>query len=153
MTPPGTVLKIGEKATINLKIGSKEGVVSISATKITKGAPADLTPLKLGDRAAGLTPYYITFELTGGPQSDNLRFGGFPLAHGLLGDGSSAQSLFIIGDFAPCKEQSFPKDFGPGRVFTSCTVAAVGGNAAVVGANLQPSASEYSTAKTAIVWK
>lgn len=153
MTAPGTVLKLGEKATLNLKIGNKTGVISISATKITQGDPADLAPLKLGDRAAGMTPYYVTFEVTGGPQSDNFRFAGFPSAHGRLGDGSTAQSVYIFGAFAPCSEQSFPKDFGPGQVFTSCTVALTSGNAAVVGADLQPVASDYGTAKTAIVWK
>ncbi|MFJ7590563.1 hypothetical protein ACIQZO_24880 [Streptomyces sp. NPDC097617] len=42
---------------------------------------------------------------------------------GLLGDGTEAQSLAVIGTFEKCEDESMPKGFANGRTRTTCAIA------------------------------
>ncbi|MGH3635536.1 MAG: hypothetical protein ACRDTS_15920, partial [Mycobacterium sp.] len=58
-TKQGTNLLFGQRAIVPFKSKHRKGALGIIVTTIQKGDPNDLTPLKLGDRAAGMTPYYV----------------------------------------------------------------------------------------------
>ena len=58
-TPKGTTLALGEQATVPFESSDVTGAVGVTVDRIDAGTPADLEPLDLGDRAAGLTPFYV----------------------------------------------------------------------------------------------
>ncbi|MFH8387832.1 hypothetical protein ACH4E7_44340 [Kitasatospora sp. NPDC018058] len=119
---PGTTVKIGDAATIPFSSGSTKGTVSIAVTSIDKGDPADLTPLKLGDKAAGMVPYYVRFKVTNVGSTD-LAFSSLTQMKGTLPDGSEAAEVMLIGTFDKCPHPSFPKGFTNGQSITSCVLA------------------------------
>ncbi|MEU4120154.1 hypothetical protein AB0F71_37335 [Kitasatospora sp. NPDC028055] len=119
---PGTTVKIGDAATIPFSSGSTKGTVSLAVTSIDKGDPADLTPLKLGDKAAGMVPYYIRFKVTNTGSTD-LSFSSLTQVKGTLPDGSEAAEVMLIGSFDKCPHPSFPKGFTNGQSITSCVLA------------------------------
>lgn len=128
--------------------------VTITVTSIDKGEPADLTPLNLGDRAAGMTPYYVRMTVEGGTGAEALPYQSFGDIDGLLGDGSRAGSLIVVGDFAQCDGGSFPKDFAAGASFETCVPFLAAGDAAVTGAQWQDDYGDgaYQDAQTAVTW-
>ncbi|MFD5464420.1 hypothetical protein ACFWIQ_16585 [Kitasatospora sp. NPDC127059] len=119
---PGTTVKIGQAATIPFSSGSTKGTVSLTVTSIDKGDPADLTPLKLGDKAAGMVPYYVRFNVTNTGSTD-LSFSSLTQVKGTLPDGSEASEVMLIGTFDKCPHPSFPKGFTNGQSITSCVLA------------------------------
>lgn len=121
VTAPGTELAIGDPAVVPFSSGDGSGVLEVKVTAIEKGSVADLKPLKLGDRAKGYVPYYIQVSVTGVSGSDSLsNYSVNESIDGLLPDGSKAQSISIIGDFAPCDGETIPGDFADGQTFTTC---------------------------------
>ncbi|MBD0695157.1 hypothetical protein [Streptomyces sp. CBMA123] len=118
----GSTVKIGEAATIPFVSGSTKGTVSLAVTSIDKGDPADLTPLKLGDKAAGMVPYYVRFKVTNTGSTD-LSFASLTQMKGTLPDGSEASEVMLIGTFDKCPHPSFPKGFTNGQSVTSCVLA------------------------------
>jgi hypothetical protein len=132
-TAPDTKLKLGEKALVPFVSQKKGGTLGLTATGIKKGAAADLAPLKLGDRAKGLTPFYITFKVTNESGTD-FSYASMWLTNGVLADGSTAQKLSVIGDFAPCENNSADKAFTTkGASYETCVVALASGGAEVTG--------------------
>ncbi|MER7669416.1 hypothetical protein ABTY61_13215 [Kitasatospora sp. NPDC096128] len=119
---PGSTVKIGAAATIPFSSGSTKGTVSLAVTSIDKGDPADLTPLKLGDKAAGMVPYYVRFKVTNTGSTD-LSFASLTQLKGTLPDGSEAAEVMLIGSFDKCPHPSFPKGFTNGQSITSCVLA------------------------------
>lgn len=165
-TIPGTytkesaALKLGQMATVPYTLSKVTGPIGITVTKIDKGVPADLAPLKLGDKANGLTPYYIRITVTnvaGGP----FAYSSVPSTDGILGDGSEATNVISFGRFAKCDSRSAGRDFTTkGATYETCRLALAGPGAAVVGANYSssysggdnpPAGTEYS--RNPIVWK
>ncbi len=152
-TKQGTELKFGEKALVPVKTG---GTLGVTATSIMKGDPADLAPLQLGDKAAGQTPWYINFTITN-ESGDDLSAVSVGLTGGLLGDGSRAASVSIIGRFRPCENATSPRTFTTkGASFTTCRLALAGGTAMVTAATYTGSSNDIPDAdyiRDPIVWK
>ncbi|UQX03293.1 hypothetical protein [Streptomyces sp. RerS4] len=120
---PGQVFKIGESATVPFSYGSnKGGQIALTVTAIEQGNPADLDVLKLGDKVKGMIPYYIRYSIKNTGTTD-LSYSTVGHIKGLLGDGSEAQGVSIIGKFEKCPNESLPKGFTNGRTQTSCAVA------------------------------
>lgn len=86
------------------------GAIGVTVVDIEAGIEADLAPLDLGDRVKGFTPYYVTFEVTNESGSD-FAFTSLGNTHGLLEDGTRAQSVSVIGEFAPCDNGDGGSDF------------------------------------------
>ena len=139
VTPAGAQLKIGEKAvfaiTGAIENGQRvKGTVGVTVTAITAGKQADLAPLKLGDQAKGLVPHYTRITITNESGSSFARLD-VPGPRGLLADGSRAQTVSIIGDFAPCDGMAAPKDFTTkGASYEICEVSLAPAAAKVTGA-------------------
>jgi fructose-specific component phosphotransferase system IIB-like protein len=145
-TKQGTKLKFGEKAIVQVKSGQDAGAIGITAVSIKKGSAADLAALKLGDKGKGFVPYFVTFKVTNEAGTD-LSFTSLSGTHGLLGDGSPAQSLIVFGDYKPCASDDAGKAFNTvGSSYTTCTPALAGAGAKVSGANYNANSSEVNTA-------
>lgn len=123
MAKSGQIFKIGETAQVPFDYGStKGGTIALTVTAIEQGDPADLDPLKLGDKVKGKIPYYIRYSVTNIGSTD-LSFTTVGHMKGLLGDGTEAQGLSVIGKFEKCPNNSLPKGFTNGQTQTSCAVA------------------------------
>lgn len=154
VTAPGTELKIGDTATVSYEnYDGVTGLITLTVTSIDKGTEADLAPLNLGDKAAGMTPYYVRATITSADDAAaGLKYlsidGDFD---GLLKDGSKATPLTVIGSWAACESDTGPGEFTKGTSFDICAPALASGNAEVVGAQYRPSDGEYYDKP--IVWK
>ena len=58
---PGTGFKVGDKAVLPFKYAKRKGTLAITVTAIDKGAEADMS--RFGERAKGLTPYFIKMKV------------------------------------------------------------------------------------------
>lgn len=121
-TPPGSLLQVGQTATVAFTSGSSKGSLAITVTAIQKGAPSDLSSLGLGDKVKGMIPYYIRYTLKNAGTTD-LSFTSATEMKGLLPDGSEAQDVDIMGTFAKCPNNSAPSGFTAGRTYTTCRLS------------------------------
>jgi hypothetical protein len=142
VTQPNTELAIGETAIVPFQSADDTGLLGVTVTGIDRGDPADLEELGLGDQIAGLTPFYIRVTISNESGSD-FAFSSVGLMNGILGDGSRAQSVSVIGQFDPCPNSSAGPDFTTvGATYERCLIALAGGSAEVVGAEYAASAYE-----------
>lgn len=132
-TPPGTTLALGETATVPFEYGDGKGVLAFTVTDIEKGEPADLEELDLGDQAAGLTPYYIRITAEGVDESAaSLAYSSFTGEFdGLLPDGSTGSTIYLVGDWDKCENTNLPGDFAQGDTVETCLAVAAGGDVEV----------------------
>lgn len=154
-TQPGTVLRIGRPATLPWTgNGKAPGTVTMTVTGIEKGKPSDLAPLNLGQRASGLTPYYIRFTMKNAGNAD-LSYASPTQWKGLFQDGTQAQdqnSLVVITTrFPKCPWATLPGGFGQGASMNGCFMAFAAGTGKIVGAEWW--AAPYSLYKGGVIWK
>lgn len=157
-TKQGTKLKIGEKATVPIKSQKNTGAIGVTVTGIDKGVEADLAPLKLGDRAKGMTPYYIQVKVTNESGTD-LSYSSLGLMNGLLADGTKGPHVTVIGKFEKCDSENADKTFTTkGASYTSCVLALAPAGAEVKGASYSAStyrdlAPNTDYGKDALTWQ
>ncbi|MFC7355916.1 hypothetical protein ACFQW9_35240, partial [Streptomyces caviscabies] len=61
VTAPGTKLKTGDRAVLPFRYTSdKQGTIAVTVTAIEKGAESDMAAF--GDKAKGMTPYFIKMK-------------------------------------------------------------------------------------------
>lgn len=150
----GQVFKIGEAAEIPYDYGDFKGSrVALTVTTIEQGTPADLDGLNLGDKANGKVPYYIRYTVKNIGTTD-MSYASVGHVKGLLGDGTEAQSLAVIGKFEKCKEESMPKGFANGQTQTSCAIAlAPSAQTKVAGAEYWGNPYNAASKGKGIAWK
>ncbi|MCX5375475.1 hypothetical protein [Streptomyces sp. NBC_00091] len=152
----GQAFKLGETATVPFSYGSnKGGQIALTVASIEQGNPADLEPLKLGDKAKGTIPYYIRYTVKNTGTTD-LSYSSVGHIKGLLGDGTEATKVSIIGKFEKCKDDSLPKGFTNGQTQTNCVlVLAPSAQTKVSGAEYwgDPYNNLSSPAQKGLTWK
>jgi hypothetical protein len=155
VTAPGTELAFGAPAVVPFESGDSKGTIEVTVTGITKGTAADLAPLNLGDRAKGYLPYYIKLDVKGVADSNALsNYSINESIEGTLPDGSEAQSISIIGTFAPCDGETFPSDFADGQSFSTCVPYLAQESSSVAGARFAPNDGPYSSYDgKPVLWK
>lgn len=151
---PGQVFKIGEAAEIPYDYGDFKGSrLALTVTAIEQGTPADLEGLGLGDKANGKVPYYIRYTVKNIGTTD-MSYASVGHVRGLLGDGTAAQSLAVIGRFEKCKGESMPKGFANGQTQTTCAIAlAPSAQTKVAGAAYGGNPYNAANRSEAITWK
>ena len=138
-TKQGTKLKIGEKAVVPFSASKKNGAIGVTVTGIDKGVEADLAPLKLGDRAKGMTPYYVRVKVTNESGTD-FSYSSLGLMNGQLADGSDGPHVTVIGKFEKCDSGNAGRDFKTkGASYESCVLALAPAGAEVKGASYNDS--------------
>ncbi|MEC3979013.1 hypothetical protein [Amycolatopsis sp. H20-H5] len=157
-TKQGSKLKFGEKATVPFKWVKETGVVGITVKAIEKGAEADLALLKLGDKAKGMTPYYIRMVISN-ESGASFAYSSLSGVDGTLADGSQAQQVSVIGKFKKCDNGNADKDFTTkGASYETCGLALASPGAEVIGAQYDSGSysdeapnTDYSAEK--LTWK
>lgn|GEM_PF-3532961 len=137
MTPSGTVLKVGETATIPL-LGDKDGEkeqyfmrsAAMTVTAIEQGEASDLDDFDLTGENATMTPYFVHFTITkvSGEGHTNAYVGiasSFTKNFSLQSSGNVKQMEIFTGlakfDKCPKPTGGFD-DFENGETFTGCTI-------------------------------
>ena len=145
-TPPSTRLKLGDKALVPFAISGRGGSVGVTLTRIDTGTPGDLTPLDLGDRIAGMTPYYVHVTVTNESRTD-FSFTKVDQIDGVYADSTEAQGVSVIGDFATCPNRDAGENFtATGATYDECFIALAAGSAKVTGAQYSGGGGEYADA-------
>ncbi|GAB3450751.1 hypothetical protein GCM10027436_47520 [Actinophytocola sediminis] len=121
-TAPGTELKVGDRAVLPFEYTSeKKGTVAVTVTAIEAGTEADMAAF--GEKAAGMTPYFIkmTVENVGGT---DMSYASLTL-RGALEDGSST-GVSLIGDIpGKCDNEAAPAEFTTaGASYETCSLSA-----------------------------
>ncbi|MFD7905359.1 hypothetical protein ACFV4F_11430 [Kitasatospora sp. NPDC059722] len=145
----GTTAKIGDTVQVPFSSGSTKGSIAMAVTSIEQGTQADLDSLKLGDKAAGMVPYYIHYKFTNVGTTD---LSNSTLTHirGLQPDGSGAQGVAIFTSFPKCTASPMPPGFTNGQSAVGCFVSLAPAASKVAGAEY--SADPYTIGK-GVVWK
>lgn len=132
---PGTVLKLGQAATLDYVSGSKKSTISINVTSIDAGSPADLSSLKMsGGSVQGMTPFYIKYTVTNAGTTD-LSYSSASSMHGLMADGGMANPLILFGGSLPqCADNTAPSGFTQGKSYQTCVIALAPTGSKVAGA-------------------
>ncbi|MFD7530282.1 MULTISPECIES: hypothetical protein [unclassified Streptomyces] len=119
---PGTKLKIGDRAVLPFKYGTeKKGTVAVTVTAIEKGAEADMAAF--GDKAKGMTPYYIRMKVENVGGTD-LSYASLRLRGKL--DGGGPTGVILVGDLpGKCDSETAPRDFTTkGASYETCSLSA-----------------------------
>lgn len=93
VTAPGAGLKVGDKAVLPFEYAKKKGTLAITVTAIDKGTEADMS--QFGERAKGLTPYFIKMKVENVGDTDLSR--AYVQLRGLL-DGGQSTGVSLIGE-------------------------------------------------------
>ncbi|WIX81211.1 hypothetical protein QRX50_10820 [Amycolatopsis carbonis] len=142
VTPQGTKLKLGDKAIVPFKSEGKTGTIGVTVKSIDKGVEADLALLDLGDKAKGMTPYYVRVTVSNESGTD-FSYTSLGLMNALLPDGSEAQGVSVIGTFDKCDSGDAGKAFTTkGATYDSCVLAVAPAGTTVTGASYNE--GEYS---------
>ncbi|MFD0200399.1 MULTISPECIES: hypothetical protein [Saccharothrix] len=136
VTAPGTKLKVGDRAVVPFKFGNdKSGTIALTVTAIEAGTNADLA--SFGEKAKGITPYYIrvTVENVGGT---DLSYSSVSLR--AVGADGKGTGVIISGDTAQCESESAKKDFATaGAKYETCVLQGAREGSAVAGATFDRS--------------
>ena len=148
VTKPGTELKLGERAVVPFKYGTaKSGTIAITVTAIEKGDNADLA--KYGDKAKGITPYYLRATVENVDGAD-LAYSSVSL-RALGSDGRFDRRRCITGSTDRCESGTAGKDFtSAGAKFETCTLQGAREGTAVEAATFDKG-DGYD--KSPVVWK
>ncbi|NEC67540.1 hypothetical protein [Streptomyces sp. SID9727] len=119
---PGTKFKVGDRAVLPFTYGtSKKGTVAVTVTAIEKGTEADMAPF--GDKAKGMTPYYIRMKVENVGGTD-LSYSSLRLRGKLAG--GAPTGVILIGDLpGKCDSETAPRDFTTkGASYETCSLSA-----------------------------
>ncbi|MEV7913954.1 hypothetical protein [Streptomyces griseus] len=122
VTAPGTKLKTGDRAVLPFRYTSdKKGTIAITVTAIEKGAESDMAAF--GDKAKGMTPYFIKMKVENVGGTD-LSYASLKL-DGVL-DGGAGTGVILMGDIpGKCDRETAPRDFTTkGATYETCSLAA-----------------------------
>ncbi|MEU3052496.1 hypothetical protein [Streptomyces griseus] len=122
VTAPGTKLKVGDRAVLPFRYTSdKKGTIAVTVTAIEKGAESDMAAF--GDKAKGMTPYFIKMKVENVGGTD-LSYASLKL-DGVL-DGGAGTGVILMGDIpGTCDRETAPRDFTTkGASYETCSLAA-----------------------------
>ncbi|GGV00776.1 hypothetical protein GCM10010182_17640 [Actinomadura cremea] len=131
-TPPGSTLRIGERAVVPFERAGTTGTLGITVTAIQPGDQAAFRR-RFGAKATGMVPFYIryTVENVGGT---DLSRSSAPLLSG-VGPGGSSTGAVVIGTIPGC-ERGRPDDSfaAAGAKYETCRLQAAREGSTVAGA-------------------
>ncbi|MFI1223810.1 MULTISPECIES: hypothetical protein [unclassified Streptomyces] len=122
VTAPGTELKVGDRAVLPFEYTSdKKGTIAITVTAIEKGAESDMAAF--GDKAKGMTPYFIKMKVENVGGTD-LSYASLKLDGAL--EGGAGTGVVLIGDLpGKCDRETAPREFTTkGASYETCSLTA-----------------------------
>ncbi|MEO3875773.1 hypothetical protein ABGB18_43920 [Nonomuraea sp. B12E4] len=142
-TATGTRLKAGQRAVIPYR----KGTIGVTVTDVEKGDPADLLR-QYGQRAKGITPYYIRFTIENVDGTDHSYSSG-PILSLVTADGGGTGAV-LTGTMPDCDRESAPQGFSEvGASFESCRLAGARTGVAIVGAKF----ADADYREEPVVWR
>ena len=138
LTPPGTKLSFGEKATVgwlpaSLSLEGKDKVFKLEVVveSLETGEKSDLEDIDLDPELQDSTPYYAKLRISNlgetTPAEDDPD-----IAFAAIDDrGQEQGSVTFIGDFPPCEDNDKPKPFSRGESYESCLTYLVPGGGSI----------------------
>lgn len=148
LTPPGTRLKVGQKAVVPWEYGSSRGTIGITVTAIERGDVAAFKQ-RFGAKANGLVPYYIryTVENVGGTDLANV---GAPDLSAQLSDGSPT-GVVLMGSLPECESGDADSGFSAaGARFQTCKLQAARTGSTITSAVFEDELGGYDDQE--VVW-
>ncbi|MFI6085631.1 hypothetical protein ACIBBB_32520 [Streptomyces sp. NPDC051217] len=122
VTAPGRKLNVGDKAVLPFEYTSeKKGTIAVTVTAIEKGAEADMAAF--GEKAAGMTPYFIKMKVENVGGTD-LSYASLKL-NGVL-EGGAGTGVILMGDIpGKCDNETAPTEFTTkGASYETCALSA-----------------------------
>ncbi|MBC6458072.1 hypothetical protein HKK72_09185 [Actinomadura sp. HBU206391] len=148
VTAPGTKLKVGERAVVPFKYGSRTGTIAITVTAIEQGDQAAFAA-RFGARAGGMVPYYIRYTVENVGGSD-LSSSSAPLLRAVGPDGRGT-GVGVIGDLPDCERGRATDEFTTaGAKYEACRLQAARQGGQVAGAEYDETEGGYGNSP--IVW-
>jgi hypothetical protein len=158
ITPPGTVLALGETAHVTIKpltaeaTSTKTYPVDATVLKIEKGSIDDFANIQLDEAQKAATPYYVTVRISNpGPEAvpvkdsdPDVRF------DGVDDRGQEQGTVIFLGTFDRCDNTEAPDPFTSGKSYDSCHVFLVPGGGSITEAHWSGS-DDYILEP--VVWK
>ncbi|WP_049565887.1 hypothetical protein [Nonomuraea sp. SBT364] len=133
-TPPGTELRLGERAVLPFR----DGVIGVTVTAVDAGDRAAFRR-QYGERAAGIVPYYIRYEVENVDGSD-LSYSSGP-SLGLVTAHGGPTGAVVSGSMPDCERANAPKGFTrAGATFSSCHLSGAAGRVEITGAEFDMNA-------------
>ncbi|MEU5885197.1 hypothetical protein [Spirillospora sp. NPDC047279] len=143
VTPPGTKLKLSERAVVPVESGSTTGQVAITNITIEK-APQAAFEAKFGAKAKQMDPYFVryTIEHVGGGDLSRTTA---PLLKA-LGPGGGSTGAVVIGSMPGCESGRPGAAFAqPGDKYEYCRLQASRKGTAVSGVEYDDTDGGYNT--------
>lgn len=142
LTAPGTTLPLGTAATLPETLSGTTATFSVSVDSIERGTDAELATLDLGDKVAGMAPFYVHYTVTGGQNAAAHR--GTDISQditALLPDGSKAAPVILFQKWERCAHGDQSVDFTEGSTYQTCRIF-------VAPSSLQITSAQFSTYDT-----
>ena len=142
LTAPGSTLPLGTAATLPETLSGTTATFTVSVDSIERGTDAELADLDLGDKVAGMAPFYVHYTVTGGQNAAALR--GTDISQditALLPDGSKATPVILFQKWERCAHGDQSVDFTQGSTYQTCRIF-------VAPSSLQITSAQFSTYDT-----
>ncbi|MEU3272502.1 hypothetical protein ABZ639_16795 [Saccharomonospora sp. NPDC006951] len=118
ITPPGTQLKVGDRAVVPFESSDATGSIAITVTAIEPGDKAEFES-EFGEKAKGIDPVYIRFTVEN-VEGGDFSYSSAPRLRALGADGTGT-GVIMSGDLGSCESDSAPEDFtAPGATYETC---------------------------------
>lgn len=149
LTPPGTKLALGEKATVAWVPFAEEDPTETQAglkfeavvESVEKKSTSDLAGLELEPDEEEDTPYFVTVKLTALGAAEPPAEEQPALTFTAIDDrGQEQEPTTVLGEFPNCEEELMPAHFSAGQSYTICSLYLIrpGGSIASVEWNAGP---------------
>jgi len=147
VTPPGTELKLGDRAVIDYDNGIERGLLAITVTSIEPANQAEFAAA-YGEQAQGLTPYCTRYTV------ENLSGADFGTKNGpqieALVEDDETTGTFLTGGIPSCQPRMSPGDFDhPGARYETADLDATGADETVIAARYD----EHDYGDAPLVWR
>jgi hypothetical protein len=150
-TAPGTMLKLGESATIEYSEGST-GIAVITVTAFAQGNVNELENFKLDAEERSMTPWYIRYTVRNDGPPDT-RGVGINISTGITAvdsDGAPLRETLLLGSFPPCEGTLSSGPFPAGTTKQTCDLVMVAAGKTVKEARYSRPTGPYAQAP--ITW-
>lgn len=137
VTPPGTKLKIGERAVVPYDRAGAKGAIGITVTGVSKVDKAAFDAA-MGDKAnPDITPFCVEYTIDNADGSDLGRTYP-PNLSGTTADGGNTGAVVIGGNVASCEKGEAPEEFAKaGASYKTKRLQGAGPGATVAGASYE----------------
>src|SRR6478735_2959737 len=138
ITPPGTKLGFGEKATVAYEVKDEGTVLDLTVNSAEQGELSDFAGFDLQDKYQRQASYYYVRVNVANAGKDT--FGGVDVPlWGISGNNTLLPPVKFLSAFAPCPTEPLPKKFKPGDKFTTCLVFLSPNKGDLAGVSYRPS--------------